>query len=196
MECTDLSQPTGWNLLALIAQVCSSESPSANLCGILHQIQDVGASEVWSNPEGTRQSWHESHSVTHCLMESRFSFSVILLKRKIFGVQIGVSQWYSPVSCHQSLFPCCCYFETVRENGLQIYLCSLADTLALFFPGKIKSRDCFPGIFGLLFWFVLANPGAESNVSDRGLEQCLWQELCPAAVRTHTQSLTAELGLA
>lgn len=50
-----------WNFLAVIAQACSSVSPSTNLCWSLHQIQDVGASEVWSHPDGTSQSCHESH---------------------------------------------------------------------------------------------------------------------------------------
>lgn len=62
------------NFRALIAHACSPVSPRVSLGGSLLQTQDVGASEVWGNPEGTNQSWHESHHLTHCLVDSRLAF--------------------------------------------------------------------------------------------------------------------------
>jgi len=52
----------------------------------LHRIQNAGASDVWSNPAGTRQRWHESRHLACYLTDYIFVFfSYFIKKEKDFG---------------------------------------------------------------------------------------------------------------
>lgn len=54
----------------------------------LHQIQNTGASHIWSNPVGTIQSWQETHHLACYLMDYIFVFfSYFIREEKRFWAQ-------------------------------------------------------------------------------------------------------------